>query len=75
MVVDLAGAVCLKPGGLMHRLLFSWLIIPDETGYLKWKTLLLPDSITPEEKEFIARTGKFRNLWFFNRKRRRGASP
>jgi hypothetical protein len=71
VVVDFAGAVCLRPGGLAHRILFRWLVIPDETGYLKWKVLLRPDSITPEEKRFIEKTGRLRKLWIFNPKKRK----
>lgn len=70
VIVDLAGAVCLRPGSLLHRLFFRWLVVPDETAFMKWKLLLTPDDITPAEKEFMRRTERYRGLWFFNKKRR-----
>ena len=72
VLVDLAGAFCLRPGGLLHRLLFRWLMVPDETAFLKWKRNLTPDDLTPEELEMEARSRRFRSWWPFNRKRRPG---
>lgn len=72
VLVDLAGAFCLRPGGLMHYLLFRWLTIPDESAFLKWKRNLTPDDMTHEELEMESRSRRFRALWPFNRKPRPG---
>ncbi len=72
VLVDLAGAFCFRPGGLLHRLLFRWLAVPDETAYLKWKRNLTPDDLTVEELELESRSRRWRSLWPFNRKRRPG---
>jgi hypothetical protein len=68
VVVDLAGSVRLRPGGLAHRLLFRWLGRADEAAYLKWKLLLDPDGLTAEERAFLRRFRRVRSLWPFNRK-------
>ena len=70
VLLDLAGAICLRPGGLAHRLLFRWLAVTDEAAYLKWKEFLVPGSFTPEEEAFLGRYRVLRRLWPFNRKRR-----
>jgi len=68
VVVDLAGAVRLRPGGLAHRLFFRWLERADESAFLKWKLLLDPAGLTMEERDFLRRFGRLRSLWIFNRK-------
>jgi hypothetical protein len=69
VIVDLAGAVRMRPGGLAHRLLFRWLTMLDESAFLKWKLLLTPDRLTPRERRFLARFRRFvRPLWPINRK-------
>jgi hypothetical protein len=70
MLLDLAGAICLRPSGLAHRLLFHWLAVTDEAAYLKWKEFLVPGSFTPEEEAFLGRYRVLRRLWPFNRKPR-----
>ncbi len=70
VVVDLAGAVCLRPGGLWHRLFFRWLVLTDEAAYLKWKELLAPGRLSREDRAFLRRFRVLRMLWPFNRKRR-----
>lgn len=70
VLVDLAAALCLRPGSLLHRLLFRWIRIPDETAFLKWKRNLTPEDLTPEELVLEARSRRWRALWPFNRKPR-----
>lgn len=74
VLIDLAGALCLRPGGLAHRLLFRWLSLVDQAAYLKWKRLLTPDDLTPPERRFLDRFAKVRWLWPFNRKGRGAAN-
>lgn len=71
VLLDLAGAVCLRPGSLMHRVLGPLLALSDEAAYLKWKALLAPGRFTPEEQRFLERFRFWRRLWVFNRKRKR----
>lgn len=76
VLLDLAGAVCLRPGGLAHRLFGPILRLSDEAAYLKWKALLTPGRFTAREERFLRRFRFWRALWVFNRKRpeeRRGA--
>ena len=40
----------------------------DEAAYLKWKKILDPESLTPEEERFLRRFALFRRLWVFNLK-------
>jgi hypothetical protein len=68
VVVDLAGAIRLRPGGFAHRLLFRWLSRADESAFLKWKVLLDPEGLTAGERAFLRRFGRVRSLWLFNRK-------
>lgn len=75
VIVDLAGALKLRPGGLAHRLFFRALVLADETAFLKWKDLLAPGPYTPEEERYIALHRRFRTFWPFNRKRSREGSP
>ena len=72
VLVDLAGAFCFRPGGLLHRMFFRWMIVPYESAYLKWKRNLTPDDLTREELESESRSRRWRSLWPFNRKRRPG---
>lgn len=72
VVVDLAGALRLKPGGFAHRLLFPLLETADEAAYLRWKERLAPGAFTAEERAAARRFARIRALWPFNRKRRKG---
>ncbi len=67
-IVDLAGAVCFRPGSLAFRLLFPLLLRTDEAAYLKWKAMLAPGSLTEDEERSLARHRRWRRLWPFNRK-------
>lgn len=69
-VVDLASAVCLRPGGVPHRLLFRFMTLVDRSALLKWKSMLRAGEYTPAESAFLQRFGLVRRLWIFNRKRR-----
>lgn len=73
VLLDWAGAVHLTPGSLGHRLLFPWLSRVDESAFLKWKKLLAPETLTPEEIHFLSRFQRWRWLWPFNRKGLGGA--
>lgn len=68
VLLDLAGAVCLRPGGVAHRRLGPILAMADRSALLKWKALLTPGRFTPEEEEFLRRFRFWRSLWIFNRK-------
>jgi serine/threonine protein kinase len=70
-VVDFAGALRLRPGGVLHRLLGRPLGLADESAVLRWKERLAPESLTLQEREFLERYKRYRWLWPFNRKRRR----
>lgn len=69
-VIDLAAALHLTPGGLLHRLLFRRLATTDEAAFLKWKGILAPGTYTDADKAFLARFERLRALWPFNPKRR-----
>ncbi|MBZ5637489.1 MAG: hypothetical protein LAO51_01890 [Acidobacteriia bacterium] len=71
VLLDLAGAICLEPDGLAHRLLFRGLALTDEAAYLKWKEFLAPGKFTAKEDAFLRRFRVLRRLWPFNRKHRR----
>jgi predicted Ser/Thr protein kinase len=68
VILDWAGAACLRPGGVAHRLLFdAWKKI-DDAAFIKWKQMLDPDSVTDEDRAFLRRFQEWRRLWPFNRK-------
>jgi hypothetical protein len=71
-VLDLAGALWLRPGGFAHRLLFPRLRLIDESAYLKWKTILDAGPYTPDEEAFLQRHRFWRSLWIFNPSGRKG---
>lgn len=69
VVVDFAGAVCLRPGGLLHRLLFDKLAMTDRSALLKWKGLLGAGPLSDEENAFLERHRRMKKWWPFNKKR------
>jgi hypothetical protein len=70
VILDLAGALVLRPGSILHRVLFRFLAVLDESAFLKWKLLLDPDGLTSGERRFLERYRRFvRPLWPINRKR------
>jgi serine/threonine protein kinase len=70
VIVDLAAALRLDPGGRLFRVLAA----ADDAALLKWKALLAPEAFTDEERAFLERFARWRRLWPFNRKRRPGAA-
>ncbi len=68
VLLDLAGALCLKPGGIAYRCLRPLLRLSDESAFLKWKALLTPGRFTAAEERFLRRFRFWRSLWRFNRK-------
>jgi serine/threonine protein kinase len=74
-VLDFASAVRLKPGGLAHRLLFSFLRNLDVSGLLKWKLCLQPSLLTADEQRQLARHDRLSAFWIVNRKRKKGPVP
>lgn len=73
-VIDLAAALRLRPGGLVHRVLFRTFRATDEAAFLKWKGIIAPGTYSPEEEAFLRRFERWRALWPFNPKRRRARS-
>ena len=69
-LLDLAGAVCLRPGGLAHRLGSPLLRAVDDAAYLKWKWILEVGEYTEKERRRVRRHRFWRSLWFPNPKRR-----
>jgi len=73
-VVDFAGAIRLRPGGLAHRFFFPLFALADEAAFLKWKGMIAPGSYTREDEAFLRRFERWRALWPFNPKRRKAKS-
>lgn len=71
-VVDFAAAVCLRPGGTVHRLLFRWFASIDRSACLKWKAILEAGPLSSEERAFAERFRVWRALWFHRRQAWRG---
>ena len=67
-LLDLGGAVWLRPGRLLHRLFFSWLATADEAAWIKWKEMLSPGNLDARERAFDRRFRRLRALWIFNLK-------
>jgi predicted Ser/Thr protein kinase len=69
MILDFAGAVCFKPGGVLYRIfspLFRWV---DHSAYLKWKSEMTPEEMQEREKRSLQRFNMLRKFWIFNLKR------
>ena len=73
-VIDFAGTMRLRPGGLAHRLFFRLLALTDEAAFLKWKGMLAPGTYTREDEVFLRRFERWRVLWPFNPKRKKAKS-
>ncbi len=67
-VVDFAGAMSLRPGGVLHGLLFQRFRSTDRSALLKWKEILDAGAWTDEEKKFVEHYRRLRRWWIFNRK-------
>lgn len=70
-ILDFASAVWMRPGSLLHRLLFARMKLIDDSALLKWQELLGAGEPTPSEAEFLRRYERWRGLWPFNPKRRK----
>jgi hypothetical protein len=68
LVLDLAGAIWLKPDGFLFRLLRPLIRANDHNTLFKWKALLTPDRLTDREKASLRRFRRLQRIWFFNRK-------
>ena len=73
-VLDFAGSIRLRPGGIIHKLFFRWLTLADEAAFLKWKGMLAPGTYTKEDEAFLRRFERWRGLWPFNPKRRKAST-
>jgi RIO-like serine/threonine protein kinase len=60
-VLDFGSALCVRPGGLLHR----WLARIDRSGVLKYKRRAQPDAITRDEARSLRRIERRRKLWPF----------
>lgn len=69
-VLDFASAVRLRPGGLLHALLFPFLRALDTSGLLKWKRCLEPGRLTAADQARIERHERLSALWVLNRKQK-----
>ncbi len=68
MILDFAGAVYFKPGGILYKMLspiFRWV---DHSAYLKWKSEMTPEEMQEEEKRILQRFNFLRRFWIFNLK-------
>lgn len=65
-VIDFNASVCFAPGSLAARLFFPVLQRIDQDAVLKWKALLLPDLLTPEERRRQRRMVRWRRFWVFS---------
>jgi hypothetical protein len=65
-VIDFNASVCFAPGSIGARLIFPALRRIDRDAVLKWKSFLLPDLLTPEERRRQRRMGRWRRFWVFS---------
>jgi hypothetical protein len=65
-VIDFNASVCFAPGSIGARLFFPALRRIDRDAVLKWKSFLLPDLLTPEERRRQRRMGRWRRFWVFS---------
>jgi hypothetical protein len=71
VAVDLAASLWCSPGGAAARLLRPLLRWYYEGVVLKWRQLLIPDELTPQQRLKLRRHRRLRALWMFNRRGRR----
>jgi hypothetical protein len=65
-LVDLGGALWLPPGSLRHRLLRRVVAWYYRFALLKWKRLLTPEDLTPQDLRQLRRGRRLRALWVLN---------
>lgn len=68
VVLDLAGALWFRPGGLTYRLLGPLIAWNHRNTLAKWKVLLAPESLTDEDWASLRRFRNLQFVWLFNRK-------
>lgn len=61
-ILDFGSALCLRPGGTLHRLLARI----DRSGVLKYKARARPGSLTRNEERALRRVERRRKLWPFS---------
>lgn|GEM_PF-1527098 len=54
VAIDFAASLWVRPGGLLHRLVRRALAWYYRGVFLKWKAILDPESLTPEDKTFFS---------------------
>ena len=65
-IIDFNASVCFKPGSWSARLFFPALRRIDLAAVLKWKSYLLPDQLTPDERRRHRRMSRWRRFWIFS---------
>lgn len=65
-VIDFNASIVFHPGSIGARVFFPWLARLDRAALLKWRSLLLPDRLTPAERRRHRRMSRLRRLWIFN---------
>jgi len=65
-IIDFNASFCFDPAGPGTRYLFPFLRRIDESAILKWKSLLAPELLTPEEIARHRFMSRLRRLWIFN---------
>ena len=61
-ILDFGSALCLRPGGTLHRLLARI----DRSGVLKYKDRARPGSLSESEERALRRMERRRKLWPFS---------
>jgi len=78
-LIDFSSAQVFDSGKWTGRVLFPRLRRAERRALLKWKVLLVPEQVSPEELASHRRFKRFRRLWPFNRKkdlpRTKGRNP
>lgn len=69
-VLDFASAIRLRPGGLLHRVLFGVLSATDRSALLKWKRMLGAGPLSAQEQRQVERHRRWHAWWPFNKKER-----
>ncbi len=77
--IDFSSAEVFEEGSWARRVVFPRLRRAERRALLKWKVLLVPDELSPEELAMHRRFKRVRRLWPFNRKkdlpRTKGRNP
>jgi len=65
-IIDFNASLRFRPGGMAARLFLPILRPIDTSAVLKWKSFLIPDALTTEERRRHRRMSLLRRLWIFN---------